>query len=169
MAKTPNKGTAFERRLESIFHAYMRQGRAKIHKVDQPIKVMGGGAGRKRVVMLENFHLDFVGTWTEHAGRTIILEAKYTEDRRLRIDRSGGVTESQMANLRAWRAAGAATAVAWGMGDAIKLVTVEMIDAAIDETGRVSLRWCDAVPVPAGEGYVTHDILAALAALTADL
>lgn len=161
-----NKGTAFERRLEAIWHAYMRQGRAKIHKVDPPVKVFGHGRA-SRVVMLDNKHLDFVGTWTEQGGRALILEAKYTSERRLPIDRSPGMSSSQMANLRGWTQAGAATGVIWGYEGGIKLVSLAMIDAAIADSGRISIRWCDAIPVAQGDGFVSHDVLTTLAAFGA--
>ena len=161
-----NKGTAFERRLEGIFHAYLRQGRAKIHKTDPPVKVFGR-PGHQRVRLLDNHWLDFAGIWTEQGGRAIMLEAKWTEKRLLPIDRSPGMSENQMANLRAWSKAGAATGVLWGMGNTIKLISVQMIDAAIADSGRVSIQWCDGIPVQPGEGFITHDILTTLAAFQA--
>tara|TARA_R110000796_G_C14571530_1_gene435797 strand:- start:35106 stop:35606 length:501 start_codon:yes stop_codon:yes gene_type:complete len=164
MAAKRNKGTTFERALEAIFHCYQRSGRAKIHKVDPPIRVIHGPP--KRIIPLENYHLDFAGTWTELGGRMIIIEAKWTEDRRLRIGRTGGITENQIANMRSWEKAGAATAAVWGSPLGMKMVSLDMIDERIQATERVSLRWCDAVTVPPGATpEISHDILGCLEGL----
>lgn len=156
-----NRGTEFERELETIFSAYLAQGRACIKKIDAPTKVMG-----KRVIFLENPWLDFGGAWTERGGRLIKIEAKTTEEPTLRIGGTGGLTESQWGNAMDWQRAGALVLILWRYKGEIRVTTPAMAMHACRENDRKSLRWCDAHPLPTGHGWVRFDPLTWAARLT---
>lgn len=158
------RGKAFEETITSHCEAYRAQGRAKIHKVDPPSRVVGRGADAQ-VIYQENPFLDFVGTWTESGNRAIMLEAKSTAKHRLAIDtRKGGLTRDQITAMRDWARAGTVTALLWHRSDLqeIKVVGLETIDWAVANGAR-SLRWADFQPCLRGQGYIRFDFLAELA------
>lgn len=156
-----NQGTAFERELETIFEAYAKQGRAKIHKVDPPTKVLG-----RKVLFMPNKWLDFCGAWTEQGGRLLMIEAKRTDKPRLALGGTGGLSETQWHNAMDWQRAGAMVLILWQYRGEIRATTPAMGMAACRENDRKSLRWCDAHRLPRGLGWVTFDPLKWAASLT---
>lgn len=156
-----NNGTAFERDLQTIFDAYLNQGRAKIHKVDPPTKVLG-----KKVLFLPNDWLDFAGTWTERGGRALVIEAKTTQEPTLPLGGSRGLTETQWRNAMDWQRAGAMVLLLWEFCGEIRVTTPTMAMHACRENDRKSLRWCDAHKLPTGTGWVRFDPLTWAARLT---
>lgn len=149
-----NSGTAFERQLELIFQAYLKQGRAKIEKVDPPTKVLG-----RKVLFMPNPWLDFAGSWTEQGGRMLMIEAKTTQKPTLALGGSRGLTESQWQNAMDWARAGAMVLILWEHRGEIRATTPAMAMRACRENERKSLRWCDAHRLPKGSGWVTFDPL----------
>lgn len=158
-----NNGTTFEMILETQHQAYAVQGRAKIEKLSQPVKVFGP-PGRQRVVHLPNPFLDFTGCWMEHGNRSIHIEAKTTVPARLPIYNDTGIKTTQMEALHAWNKAGAAVGVLWFHEGATRLLTLAQIEAARAE-GRGSVRWERAYPLYQTGELVFWDYLTALKAL----
>jgi penicillin-binding protein-related factor A (putative recombinase) len=156
-------GQAFQTRLASTLSGYRRAGIADLQKIDPPVRVYGTGIGR-RVVFLENPWLDYAGTWTARGGRAIHLEAKATEGERLPIGKAG-VSESQLAALRRWTAAGAVAAVIWGHADEMRVVTAQALLAAWD-AGAKSIQWRHLPAVHRGTGLIEFDILGEIEART---
>lgn len=159
-------GHAFERRIELICDHYRNCGIADIRKVDPPTKTFGSGRATK-VVHMANPWLDFTGCWKAQGGRMIQIEAKSTEEPVLRILKAGGggggISYNQQMNARRWADAGAAVAFLWHWRGDVRIVTPTMVEAQLTE--RMSLRWIDAHPVPAGTGFCFHDFLACMANL----
>jgi hypothetical protein len=156
-----NNGTAFERQLETIFAAYLKQGRAKIEKVDPPTKVLG-----RKVLFMPNPWLDFAGVWTERDGRTLLIEAKTTLKPTLELGGTHGLTKAQWGNAMDWQRAGAMVLLLWEHKGEIRVTTPSMAMADCREQDRKSLRWCDAHKLPQGIGWVTFDPLTWAARLT---
>lgn len=156
-----NNGTAFERQLAGIFEAYLKQGRAKIEKVDAPTKVLG-----RKVLFMPNPWLDFAGVWTERQGRAILIEAKTTEKPTLELGGTHGLSKAQWDNAMDWQRAGAVVLLLWHHRGEIRVTTPSMAMADCREQNRKSLRWCDAHPLPRGIGWVTFDPLTWAARLT---
>lgn len=158
--KSNDRGKSLQSRLESIWEGYRKAGRAKIEKVDPPVKVMGSGA-KRRVIFMDNPFVDYAGAWTEQGGRSIHIEAKSTDKPRLSLGGSG-VTNNQIANLRKWTAAGAVAGLAWGHGNEIKIVPARELLEAWDADAK-SIQWHHIPSSPRGFGLVEIDILATLA------
>lgn len=159
--KSNDRGKALQARLESIWLGYRKAGRARIEKIDPPVKVYGTGP-RRSVVFLENPWLDYSGAWTEQGGRSLHIEAKSTDGERLSLGGSGGVTNNQVAALRKWSEAGGVAALAWGHANEIKIIPArELLDAW--DAGAKSIQWRHLPAVPRGTGLVEFDLLAALA------
>lgn len=161
--KSNAAGRAGQTRIESILEQYAKQGRAKIRKIDPPLKVMGTGP-RRKVIFLENPWLDYGGVWTERHNRAIQIEVKHTEDERLPLGTSG-VSHNQIRAIRDWTEAGTITAVAWVRATEIRIIPGHELLMAWD-AGAKSLRWRHIPPCPRGEGFVEFDILSDLAERT---
>lgn len=147
-------GKWLETLVEQMGAQYNRTGRARWVKVDPPTRNLG-----KRVINLPNPFLDFIGSWTERDGRHIQLECKSTKERRLSINRHGGVTEKQFEALNSWEKSGAAVGIIWGFENKIRFVTMALAHAVLSE-GKASIRWEMAYKIPPGEGILTPgDIL----------
>jgi penicillin-binding protein-related factor A (putative recombinase) len=145
-----NRGRSTERWIELLLTQYEAQGIARIRKVDPPTRTVQIGQGRAKTINLANPFLDFFGTWTAREGRAVTFEVKHTEDDSLKICRSGGITETQWAALRAWRQAGCATFVIWEHRQELRLLTAETIEAVLLETGRKSVPWSHAIRLIGG-------------------
>jgi hypothetical protein len=158
-----NGGTEFENILETQHEAYLAQGRAKLEKISQPIKVFGP-RGHQKIVHLDNPFLDFSGSWIERGGRNLHIEAKVTGEPRLPIYSEIGLKVKQMNALHAWHKAGAAVGVLWFHEGTARLLTITQIEAARAE-GRGSVRWERAYPLRQTTPLVFWDYLLALGAL----
>ena len=155
------RGKEFEELLERICHCYWQAGRAKIHKVDPPTKVLGKG----RIIHLANPFLDFIGTWTERGNRSLMLEAKSTAKHLLAIDtKKGGLTRDQITAMTSWRKAGTVTALLWYRSDLreMKVITLETIEYAVNNGDR-SMKWESFPKCSQGrDARVTFDFLSEL-------
>lgn len=156
-----NQGTGLQAEINQICTHYLKRGRAKIHKVDPPVRIVGRGAGR-RVIFMANPWLDYAGTVE---GQAIVLEAKQTQDARLSVDigqplkgNVNGITKAQVEALQAWQQAGALTGVLWGHNQRIRFVPTEYLEEAkLDQ--EKSIKWHEALVIPAGESFCTFDFL----------
>jgi hypothetical protein len=161
-ALATKRGKDFEDIMASHCLEFEKRGRAKIHKVDPPSKVIGKG----KVVYQANPFLDFIGTWTESGNRSLMLEAKSTSDHLLPIDtKKGGLTTKQIDHMRDWARAGTVTAVVWFRSDLreLKVVNFETIDYAL-AFGHRSMRWEDQPRCIRGTTpWLRFDILAEMA------
>ncbi len=157
-----NDGRAFQADIETTLNAYRARGRADLRKVDPPSRLVGTGSQR-RVIFMANPFLDYVGAWTERHGRTVIIEAKSTQEHRLRLARDGGLTAEQCNTLARWRKAGAAAAVLWRHRGHVTLWTAERVWLEIGY-GKASLVHEEGVPVLQGGGTLLVDFLPVLAA-----
>lgn len=155
-----NTGKEFESTLEAVFEGYRKRGIADVQKVDPPVRVVGPPKF-KRVILLENPWLDFVGTWTEMGGRMLVIEAKSTEEPRLELG-DGGFTKAQQDAMARWHRSGALTGLVWYHGGAVKVITHGMVQMAL-EMGVKSFKWRHLPGTPKGEGWVLWDVLEVLA------
>ena len=102
-----SRGKEFEEQVEKVLLQYQIAGVLRARKVDPPTRwVMG------RLIPQANPFLDFVGVWTERAGRSVFFEAKETAEPRLAIG-GNGITATQRDSLVLWGLAGAVTFVLW--------------------------------------------------------
>ena len=161
-----NDGRVFENALEAIFTRYASEGVLRLKKCEPPLRVMGGGGFRK-VVFLKNPFLDFIGLWSERAGRFVALEAKSTSKPRLPINSKGGITPDQVDALRYWTKAGGVAVVLWEYRGAVRLVLPGFVVKLADAGGK-SLKWEDAGPLLSpGNGLERWQVLHALRAYVA--
>jgi len=137
--KAKKAGDDSEGMVLGLCDEYLKQGRAKLEKVDPPTKVVGRPP---RIIYQRNPFLDLVGTWTEKQGRALFLEVKSTTSHRLPISRPNGLTKDQLGHLRAWSEAGATVALLWVHSGGLKVITLETIE---DAAGREnpSIPWGD--------------------------
>jgi len=153
-------GDAHEAEVALICEGYLKQGRAKIHKVDPPIRIVRQGP-RVMGIPLESPFVDWLGCWTENGKRLIHVESRSTKEPRLRIRRDEGRKEKQYDDLVRWHRAGAVVAVLWGHQGKMKLISLPTIAAAI-AAGDVSLKWRNHRLCSRGQGLVTWDWLTEL-------
>lgn len=86
------KGQAFEKRLDAAFEEYRAQGVASIEKTPEPMKVTRSlGNGRFEAFFVKKAQPDYEGTL--NGGRSLMLEAKYTDKERIEQSR---VKEAQV-------------------------------------------------------------------------
>lgn len=154
---------SFEAMLKLECDRLAVRGIAKIEKVEPPTKTIRQGKFTK-VIQLENPFLDFIGTWTECGARTVILEAKSTEEPRLPICVDNGLKVTQMGNLQRWAAAGAAVGILWDHKGDTRFVTLKQVVEARGEL-RASIQWADALRIQKGRGMYVPDFLAMLKVL----
>lgn len=155
-----NTGKWLQDEIDAIAKDYQRRGILTLKKVDPPTRVIPGP--RPKVIMLENPFLDFIGTWTERQGRCLVLEAKSTEEPKLTICNSGGLSERQWNALHAWETAGAVTGVLWGYREAeIRFVPMAALRAQWRSEAK-HIKWENATPIPRGTGFCTWDFAAVL-------
>lgn len=161
-----NTGKGTEDLVKIMGEIYESQGRAVLRKVDPPTRTIRI-AGKPVVIQLDNPFLDFVGTWTERAGRMLVIEVKSTKVARLDVGKDSGVNAKQLAALHAWEKGGAAVGVIWMCDERsreMRFVSLQRIEACRAE-GRASVPWKDAYNIPQGMGLLTHDFLAILSAI----
>lgn len=150
-SKKPRKkvtGKGLEGRIEVAAGVYSNRRVCYLKKVDPPTKTIIQG-GKPQTILLENPFLDFVGVWTERAGRLIVLEAKTTSEARLPMV-TGGLTQKQIDALRAWHNAGAAVGVIWEFNLNWGWVSLPLIQKTLSG-GRKSVPWEDAEIISQGE------------------
>jgi hypothetical protein len=153
-------GDALEAEIGLICEAYEKQGRAKIHKVDPPTRMVR--QGRKVIAIpLKSPFVDWLGCWTENGKRMVHLESKNTGEPRLPILRDDGLKVSQYDNMVRWHRAGVITGVLWGHRGQMKLISLPTIAAAI-AAGHVSLKWRHHRLCSRGQGLITWDFLTEL-------
>jgi len=76
------KGKAFEDLLDKTFSYYAEKGYAKVYKTPEPVRIIRSvGNGRFLACFTKKAQADYKGTIK--GGRTVIFEAKYTEQDRL--------------------------------------------------------------------------------------
>ena len=154
-----NDGRGFEKDLVRICELYKERGRAKLEKVEPPVRIIGWGPNRK-VIFLPNPYLDFTGCWTEAGNRSLHFEAKSTTDPRLPCGGRDHFSMSQVNALRDWRKAGAGAFLLWEINGTVKLFFEIMINTALEE--RKSLIFSDGLKVPSGKGFLFFDFLSVL-------
>lgn len=159
-----NTGKSFEGLLETVCVHYAAKGIMRLKKVEPPTRIIGGGHF-KRIIFLPNPFLDFVGTWTERAGRAVFIEAKSTSEPKLPLGSDGGVTAKQVDALRDWHGAGAAVGVLWEVKGDVFFVGVRKLLAVLEVEGRKHLKPHDCEPVEQGIGCIYFDFRASLASL----
>lgn len=157
MPRTPPAWRQFEDRVEQQCRRYLRDGRAKIHKVDPPTRVIGHNPAR--IIFLENPFLDFIGIASTGAliadeFRPIMFEVKRTERPYLPLKGKGrGLTQKQLKALVAWRAAGAITGILWEHDAVVRWISGEALaDLTVLHAGKLlfppSLKLSDGLEVP---------------------
>ena len=161
-----NRGKAWEKALSDTHATYAWQGRAKIHKVDPPTRIVRAGAKVVKIIQLENPFLDFVGVLP--GGRLVVMEAKSTEAPVLKLDNdSNGITTEQLLALEQWASFGALAAIVWGFGDQARLVPLDLARERLTN-GHRSVLWAYAINVNRmtdGAGNPQHDWLTTALAL----
>lgn len=111
-ARSRAKGAAFEERLDATFAAYRRLGTALICKTPEPMRPAKSlGHGRFEAFYTQKAQPDYEGTL--QGGQSIVLEAKYTDDRKMLQSRVSKVQAQYMAEKAAL---GAACYVVAGFG-----------------------------------------------------
>jgi penicillin-binding protein-related factor A (putative recombinase) len=165
---TQNQGTWFERDIGRIADAYREKQLLDISKVDPPTRVIWIPAAKRKpgqpaqtVLQLANPFLDYMGTWTERAGRAVFLEAKSTSEPRLPLMQDSGLKQRQIDSLSRWARGGAAVGVLWGHANAIRFVPLAAVQAQL-AAGVKHLKWEHARVVQPGFGWCTWDFLQAL-------
>lgn len=156
MKNARNDGRDFEKSIEQCCRIYREKGIARIEKVEPPVRVLGYGPSRK-VIFLQSPYLDFTGTWTAAAGRSIHFEAKSTLEPTLQCGKKTKFHQGQRDALRDWHQAGAMAFLLWEMRGECRLFFHSMIEAGLEQ--RKSLVFSDGLKVPAGKGFMFYDFL----------
>lgn len=139
-----------------VASVYERAGRLRLVKVDPPIAIVRGV-----VIQKENPFLDFIGAWTERAGRLLAIEAKETTEPRLAVGGASGLNRKQLDAIANWNASGALAFLLWRHAGEVKLWPYQHIHAA--SKGRSSIRWeAGGVRCPQGIGYILFDFRAVM-------
>jgi penicillin-binding protein-related factor A (putative recombinase) len=135
-----NDGREFQDAVAAQLKEYQFKGVMRLKRVSPPTRIVGSGQFRK-VIFLENPFHDFLGCWTAGGGRLVLIECKSTEEARLPVGGSGGVTEDQWNELRHWENANAVAFVLWYVRSepGAWFFTVPMMKSVL-ETGRKSVR-----------------------------
>lgn len=153
LSASNQSGKAFENWVDSWCRIYEKAGRATIRKVDPPTRIVGG----RRIIFLPNPFLDYIGSWTERGGRTIVLEAKANVKRSKRlpvnVEKGAGVRVKQWTWLQNWERAGAAAGVLWWNAGDLRLVTPEQIRKALS-SGQKSVDVEKTFPVKREGGFL---------------
>lgn len=159
------RGKWLESEIASLSKLYRRDKICDIEKVDPPTRMINKG-GKAITINLANPFLDFIGTWTERGGRTIILEAKESVHPRLPVgvERGDGVSATQMGLLTRWERSGAAVGILWSRGGKIRFVSMAQAAAALS-TGRKSVQWREAYKTPPIGGHPSGGFMAVMAAV----
>ena len=151
-----NTGKPFEKTIETILMQYASKGILRMKKVDPPTRLLKLG-GSTKVIMLPNPFLDYVGSWTARHGRAVFMEAKSTSEPQLKINSDGGLTVKQFEAMRQWQAAGAVTFVLWEHHGHVRMLTYDMVKAALETAKHI--KFPCAIPVPNGLGFVIYNFV----------
>ena len=135
-----NDGREFQAAVQAQLQDYQFQGIMRLRRVSPPTRIVGSGRCR-RVIFLDNPFHDFIGVWSRGGGRMVVIECKDTEDGRLPVGGSGGVTENQWNQLQHWTNANAVAFVLWYVRSepGAFFFTVPMLKSVL-ATGRKSVR-----------------------------
>ena len=161
-----NDGREFQRQLEVIAGSYHTRGLAYLQKVDPPVAVVWipdkrTGEKKQRVIFKQNPFLDYLGVWTVHHGRMILMEAKSTSGHRLPAFGEAGFKDKQWAAMKRWRFTGAACCLLWSYAGQVRLWTPELLMVA-EAAGAKSLEFQAGIPVEQGDGLLRWDWLRTL-------
>lgn len=149
-------GKALEGRIKTVASLYEFRRTLMLEKVDPPSytsQQFVQGKSEAITRLAKNPFPDFVGTWTERAGRALFLEAKTTTDERIALGGSSGITETQLLNLQKWEKSGAACGVIWECNARWRFVTMRLMRETLSG-GRKSLLWEWAEVIPQGPGIL---------------
>lgn len=98
------KGQAFEKRLDAAFEEYRARGVASIEKTPEPMKVTRSiGKGKFEAFFEKKAQPDYEGTLK--GGRSLMLEAKYTDKDRMaqnRVNKDQSDYLDERSRLGAW-------------------------------------------------------------------
>lgn len=155
MKKWRNDGKDFEREFERVAGEYHFRQKLTLEKCDPPTRIVRG-----QIIYQANPFLDWVGAWTERAGRALFIETKSTTDPSLPMSESGKLTRKQKDMLIRWHHSGAAVGVVWQVLNpaAVFFIPVGQIKTAWD-AGRRSIRADECQPIKQGMGFVTFDFI----------
>lgn len=148
-----NDGKRFERLFKQVADEYKYRRVLRMEKCDPPTRIVGPG----KILFLENPFADFVGSWTERGGRSILLEAKSTQDDRLPMG-TGKLSDKQIEWLYRWHCAGAVVGVVWEAAFKVGFLPIGKIKQIAD-SGRRHLKFEDADNVPQGRGLILFDFV----------
>lgn len=157
--KNKNTGKDLENRIVKISKIYHSQERALLYKCDPPSRTFNVN-GKTFTTLLKNPFPDFVGSWTEKEGRSILIEAKSTQHPRLPIMcKSGGLTVDQVEHLKQWHDSGAAVGIVWEHDLKWKFIGIKQVQATLlmkrGNQPRKSIRWDEAQEIPKnGMNYI---------------
>ncbi len=160
-------GKGFEKDIADMADIYATQGKARLAKVDPPsITFVPKGTSRAVTQLLENPWLDFAGSWTERAGRHILIEAKETTEPKIKLreKKGGGVSAEQIDAGLDWQAAGAMVLFLWKCDGVVRFMTPNQLLRAVQD-GKRSLHAHECHRVPEGPGLLFYDFLAIARAL----
>ena len=146
-----NDGKRFEKLLKQVADVYFHKKVLRLEKCDPPVRIIGPG----KVQFLENPFSDFTGVWEERGGRALMIEAKSTKDGKLPIG-NGKLTDLQIDWLIRWHTVGAAVGVIWESDFRVGFLPIGTIEA-IRQSGRRSIKFEEADPVPQGMGHILFD------------
>lgn len=161
-----NDGGAFEEMFLRTCEAYLNQSVLRLLKVEPPTKVIREPAAThsrgRRVIFLENPFPDFIGTWTERAGRALMIETKSSMEPVLRIGEGCNLSLKQAIWLARWSEAGAACGVVWCYsGHGSVFLPIGQINEVIS-SGRRSIKFDEGDRIEQGKGFVLVDFAANL-------
>lgn len=153
-----NEGGAAQLMVEKTAEAYKQAAVLRLAKADPPLKVFGRGIAKK-IIFLPNPFPDYIGAWTERAGRMLALEVKSTSEPRLTLN--GNISETQIGWLVHWHRSGAAVGVLWNCGPDWSFLPIGQIKQVWDSGVRhIKFEQCDRISQ--GQGFVLLDFAANL-------
>lgn len=153
---TLNDGREFQAKVMASADLYREKNLLRMDKVDPPVRVVGSGQFRK-VLFMENHFLDFIGSWTERAGRMVAIEAKSTAVPSLGIP--ARLTDRQREWLLRWHNSGAAVGVLWEWKDnGTVFLPIGQIQS-VWKTGRRHIKFDECERVAQGQGFLLVDFI----------
>ena len=153
-----NDGRSFEGLIEKTADAYFNARILRLCKVEPPVRVIGWGKNRQ-VIFLENPFPDWTGTWTERAGRSLMLEPKSTIQPKLPLAKSGKLSEKQVEWLKRWHYAGAAVGIIWEwVNQGCVFIPIGQA-VEIWKSGRRHIKFEECDPIKQGRGFVLIDFV----------
>lgn len=150
-----NDGRRFEDLFRGVADQYHHLRLLRLEKCDPPTKVMG-----KRpfvnIIYQENPFADWVGSWTERGGRSLIIETKSTQEDKLQL--GSKLSDKQIEWLQRWHSAGAVTGVVWEADFKVGFLPLGRIMDVV-KSGRRHIKFAEADPVPQGKGFIMFDFI----------